>query len=146
MPEKQPCPIDHMIDVARGVVAADPEMAEHRKTRRTPYRGKLALVQRTPDGGRTIPITVDGKDISPGGMCVISRYMLHVGHSGAVLVRRSDGEQVMLGVRVAHCHYVGGMKHESGLEFTRTVDGITLEDFRDQTGRLPDLSQSAKAA
>jgi hypothetical protein len=146
MPQNQANVIDHMIDVASGVAPADPSFKEHREDRRQPFTGKLALVQRTPDGGRTIPIIVEGKDISLGGMCVISRYMLHVGHSGAVLIRRSTGEDVLVGVRVVHCHYVGGMKHESGLEFTRNVDGITLQHFRDHAGHLPSLDAQSKAA
>jgi len=138
--------LDRVIDMASGAVPKDDSLAEHRDARRVPCDQKVALVQRTPDGGKTISTIVQCKDISPGGMCVLSRYMLHVGHEGAILITRSNGEQVIIGVKVVHCRYVGKMGHESGLEFLDSADGFKLDDFRDQQGNMPQLAGSGRAA
>jgi hypothetical protein len=136
-------PIDHIIDVASGAAEADASDVENRGTRRFEYGGEIALVQWTPTGGKSIPTTVRCKNVSSSGMCVVSRYMLHVGHEGAILIKRSNGEEVILGVKVVHCSYVGDMDHESGVEFVECSDQFSLEDFRDAEGNLPPLRAAA---
>jgi hypothetical protein len=131
--------LDRVIDMASGAVPKSDLLAEHRGDRRLPMSQKVAFVQRMPDGGKSICTVVQGKDISPGGMCIISRYMLHIGQKGAVLLTRSNGKQVIIGAKVVHCRYVGPAGHESGLEFLDSVDGFTIEDFRDQQGNMPQL-------
>jgi len=131
--------IDRIIDVARGVGNAEPIDVENRGNRRCNYEADLAFVQWTPTGGKSIATMVKCKNISSTGMCVVSRYMLHVGHEGAILLARSNGEEVILGVRVIHCSYVGDMKHESGLIFIEVPSHFSLEDFRDEQGNMPKL-------
>lgn len=131
--------LDRVIDMARGAIPKDDSNSENRHDRRLPCTEKAALVQRTPGGGKTICTVINSKDISPGGMCVLSRYMLHVGHEGAILISRSNGEQVIIGVRVVHCRYVGNHCHESGLEFLESANGFTLLDFKDQQGNMPQI-------
>ncbi len=130
-------PIDHIIDVARGAVDAEPVDVEHRNNRRCDFDADIAFVQWTPTGGKSISTVVRGKNISSTGICVISRFMLHVGHEGAVLLSRSDGTEVILGVRVVHCSYVGDMKHESGLTFIEVPLQFSMDDFRDEQGNMP---------
>jgi hypothetical protein len=135
--------MDHIIDIASGAAEPDDSLREHRDSQRIACDENVAIVQRTPDGGKTICTVVRARDISPGGMCVNSRYMLHVGQTGAILVTRSNGEQSIVGVRVAHSRYTGNMEHESGLEFTGDADGFTLKDFVDQQGNMPRLDRAA---
>jgi hypothetical protein len=128
--------IDRIIDVARGAAPADSADQENRTTRRVEYDGPLALVQITPDGGKSIPTIVQCKNISAGGMCIYSRYMLHVGYEGAVLMQRSNGEPVILGVKVVYCKYIGDMRHESGIEFIEPATVFMMQDFCDEQGNM----------
>jgi hypothetical protein len=136
--------IDRLIDAASGAVAADSRDQEQRSNIRYPFEGRVALVQKTPGGGKSIVTVVAAKDISSTGLCVRSRYLLHVGYEGAVLLRRSNGQQSIAGVRVIHSRYAGSMMHESGLAFTHETGGIALDDFRDDGGSLPELAPVAK--
>ncbi|MBT8484593.1 MAG: PilZ domain-containing protein [Phycisphaerales bacterium] len=136
-------PIDAIIDIARGASDLEPTDVEQRNTRRVDHVSPVGFVQWTPTGGKSIPTVVSCKNISSSGMCVISRFMLHVGHEGAVLMRRSNGEEVLLGVRVVHCSYVGDMKHESGLTFIEVPENFSIEDFRDEHGNMPQLQIAA---
>jgi len=140
-----PNPIDQIIDFASGASEADPADAENRSTRRCEYGAPVAFVQWTPTGGKSIATIVSTKNISSTGVCVTSRYMLHVGHEGVLLMRRSNGEEVLVGVKVVHSNYVGDMKHESGLSFIKVPANLVVEDFRDENGNMPNLG-SARAA
>lgn len=131
--------LDRMIDVACGAIKPGADFREHRDTRRQPLHASAGLVQLMPDGGKSIPTVVQTVDFSPGGLRIISRYMLHVGYHGAILLERANREQVLFGVRIAHCDYAGHMRHESGLAFTGDLHGISIEDFRDEHGKLPVL-------
>jgi hypothetical protein len=145
MSEPDPTSIDHIIDIARGTTAADACDRENRLTRRRPYDCAVALVQITPDGGKSIPTVVRCKNISAGGMCILSRYMLHIGYEGAVLLMRSTGEPVIVGAKVVHCKYIGDMLHESGIEFIRPSVNFAMDDFCDEQGNMPRLETSQAA-
>ena len=110
------------------------------------HDAKIGFVQMTPSGAKSIPTVVQCKNISSTGMCVISRYMLHKDHEGAVLVRRSNGADAIVGVRVVHCRYTGDMEHESGLEFIPLPGQFTVEDFRDEQGNMIRLDERGLAA
>lgn len=138
--------IDHLIDVARGAVEPEAEFIENRTNRRCEFNGAVAFVQWTPTGGKSISTIVRCKNICPGGMCLTSRYMLHVGHEGALLVERSNGERVILGVKVVHCRYVGDMRHESGVQFVQVPEHFSEIDFQNEQGHLPELKDQASAA
>lgn len=137
--------IDRMIDVARGVAETDPVDLENRGTRRCEHEALVALVQWTPNGGKSISTVVQCKNMSPSGMCIVSRYMLHVGHEGVLLLQRSNAENVILGIKVIYCKYVGGMKHESGIKFVEVPTHFSMEDFRDEQGNMPRLGSRQAA-
>ncbi|MBT8486126.1 MAG: hypothetical protein HKO59_08630 [Phycisphaerales bacterium] len=143
MAVEAPSLIDHLIDIALGKATPTDDEVENRRTRRTEQEGLLALVQWTPSGGKSITTTVRCKNIGPSGMCLTSSYMLHVGHEGVALLRRTSGAHVLLGVRVAHCRYVGNMTHESGVEIIPPSASFTLDDFKDERGELPELCLAA---
>jgi len=128
--------IDHLIDIVNGEAQPESEDLEHRTTRRYEHDAAIGFVQMTPSGVKSIPTV----------MCVISRYMLHVGHEGAVLMRRSNGTKVILGVRVVHCNYIGEMKHQSGYEFIDLPVQFTMDDFRDEQGNMIRLDAPGLAA
>ncbi len=135
--------IDRIIDFARGSIDIAPVDAENRRTIRCEHCAPIGFVQWTPDGGKSIATVVHTKDMSSSGLCVVSGYMLHVGHEGAILMLRSNGEEVILGVKVVHCSYVGEMKHESGLSFVEMSNEFSMDDFRDQHGNMPELRKAA---
>ena len=138
--------IDHLIDIVNGEAQPESEDLEHRTTRRYEHDAAIGFVQMTPSGVKSIPTVVHCKNMSSTGMCVISRYMLHVGHEGAVLMRRSNGTKVILGVRVVHCNYIGEMKHQSGYEFIDLPVQFTMDDFRDEQGNMIRLDAPGLAA
>ena len=145
MPERNPNLIDRMIDIASGEAAVDEAERENRDTRRTACDCLIGFVQFTPSGGKSIPTVVRCTDISAGGMRVVSQYMLHIDHEGAVLMERSNGEEVILGVKVVHCKYVGDMKHLSGLQFIQHSGVFAADDFRDEHGNMPRLDRRRAA-
>ncbi|HRP64316.1 MAG TPA: hypothetical protein PK400_13530, partial [Phycisphaerales bacterium] len=99
--------LDRMIDVACGAIRPESDLREHRDTRRQTLHTSAALVQLMSDGGKSIPTVVQTVDFSPGGLRIISRYMLHVGYHGAILLERANREHVLFGVRIAHCNNAG---------------------------------------
>lgn len=138
--------LDRIIDIASGKAAAAAADVEHRGTRRCALDLPVALVQWTAEGGKSIPALLQAKDISSKGIGVSSRYMLHVGHEGVVLLLRPRGEPVVIGVKVVHSRYAGRMTHESGLAFIPHTEGFTMDDFRDAHGHLPDFVARSRAA
>ena len=145
MSKPDPQIIDHLIDIASGEVQIEEADREKRQLMRCDHDGLVALVQMTPEGPKSIPTIVRCKNISPGGMCVVSQYMLHAGYEGAVLMQRSDGEEVIIGVKVVHCRYVGEIRHEAGIEFIELPVDFSMEDFRDTQGNMPRLNLSEAA-
>ena len=138
-----PNPLDHLIDVALGHAEPLPDEVERRSMRRGEFEGLLAFVQWTPSGGKSITTVVRCKNISSNGICIVSSYMLHPEREGVLLVQRSNGEHVLLGVRVVYCRYAGNMIHESGVTVIRTPKSFSLDDFRDEHGALPKLETAA---
>ena len=139
MTANDPSPVDQLIDLASGkaddLPGGAPD-AENRGRRRMDWAGPVAFVQWTPEGLKSIATIVQCRNISSTGLCVMSRYMLHAGHEGVVLMKRSNGEEVMLGVKVVHCSYIGDMNHQSGLRFIDVPDRFSLDDFRDEQGNM----------
>ena len=56
-----------------------------------------------------------------------------------LMLERANAEAVLLGVKIAHCAYAGNMEHESGLSFIPVPSSFSLEDFRDDEGKMPVL-------
>ena len=137
--------IDHLIDVVQGKAEPPTDDKEHRGNRRHEWAGPIAFVQTTQTGGKSIPTVLQCRDISSTGIGVTSRYMLHVGFEGAVLMERASGERVILGVTVAFCNYVGDAGHHCGLRFVATPEEFSLDDFLDEQGNMPVLRQARAA-
>ncbi|MHC4948985.1 MAG: PilZ domain-containing protein [Planctomycetota bacterium] len=127
---------DDLIDVAAGVKTVDDLDTEKRRQERHPYEGLVAIVLLASDGERSRPVVVRAKDISVGGICVVSRQMLHPDSRGAIQMVRSDGTRALVGVQVRFCRYAGAMRHETGMEFTALPEGLTAEDFVDESGQM----------
>lgn len=132
--------IDRILDIARGVAPIGPADRENREATRLAFTGPVALVLLLPAGGRTSPVVLKGENISSGGLGVLSRRELSVGSRGAIMVARSDGEQVILGARVVYSNTLGPKGFECGLEFDGQPAGISREDFQDPNGELPKLA------
>ena len=127
---------DRLIDLAAGLKSGEVASDERRSRQRVPYDATVALILLGPDGYRSEPILLRAKDISAGGVCVISRNMIHVGAAGAMQLVRSDGRAALVGVQVRHCRYVGKMQHQTGLQFSDMPEGLSPKDFLDQDGRM----------
>lgn len=116
---------------------------ERRGAKRHAYDGRVAIVLLSETGSPAPPALLRGRNISAGGLCVISRQMIHPGTVGAVQMVRSDGSSALVGVTVRYCVYVGNMRHFTGLEFMPLPSAITPADFVDQTGHMPLLADDA---
>jgi len=82
-----------------------------------------------------MPMVYQGVDISCGGLCIQSRGMLHTDTLGAVQLRKSSGDLVVIGVRVCHCRYVEKGMHHIGLAFIDTPNSVSSKVFNDPSGR-----------
>ncbi len=145
MSEPEYLQIDRIIDVARGVAPCGPSQRENREATRIPYTSDVAMVVVTPSGAKASPSILNCENISTGGLCVMSHSELPVGSRGGVLIMKSDGDIVVLGAKVVYTNARGPAGFECGLEFERTISLVTLDDFRDQIGKLPRIGP-AKAA
>lgn len=137
--------IDRLIDIARGAVTAGPRDREKREASRIPYSGRIAFIRLTPTGEKAAPTLLGADNISCGGLCAYGPRELSVGSRGAVMIEKSDGEKVVLGVRVVYANSMGPTGFECGFEFELQPPVVALEDFRDERGDLP-LLGGAKAA
>ena len=108
---------------------------ERRGGERHPYSGRVAIVLINEDKQLSMPMVYQGVDISGGGLCIQSRGMLHTGTVGAVQLRKSSGDLVVIGVRVCHCRYVEKGMHHIGLAFIETPTSINRKVFNDTNGR-----------
>ena len=127
---------DRLIDLAAGFKPGGRASDERRDRQRVPYDATVALILLGPGGFRSEPILLRAKDISAGGICVVSRNMIHVGAAGAMQLVRSDGRAALVGVQIRHCRYVGQMLHQTGMQFTDMPEGLSPLDFLDRQGRM----------
>ncbi len=130
---------DRMIDAAASGRTSEEFPDEKRARKRHTYLNEIALVLITPTGEHSPPMVLKARDISAGGICVISRPMIYPGSIGAVQLVRSDGKTALVGVTVQYCRYEGSMEHHTGLQFTPLSEKISASDFLDRNGSMPDL-------
>ena len=142
MPDPNNSRIDHIIDIARGASPVGPIDRENREATRIPFNAPIVLVLITSKGEKSAPITVSGSNIGHGGMCVVCKRDLMVGGRGAILIPRSDGEPVIIGVKVIYAN-AWSQAFECGLEFESQVPAVVMDDFRDADGKLPGHAQAA---
>ncbi len=145
MSEPETIQIDRIIDVARGAAPTGPSQRENREATRIPYTSDVAMVVVTPSGAKVSPRILNCENISTGGLCVMSHTELPVGSRGGVLILKSDGDMVVLGVKVVYANSRGPGRFECGLEFERVTSVVTMDDFRDHIGTFPQIGP-AKAA
>jgi hypothetical protein len=137
--------LDRIIDIARGASPAGPSERENREACRIPYTGTVAMITIRPTGTKTEPILVIGENISTGGIAVLSKQEIPVGSRGGLLIMRSDGESVVLGARVVHVTDRRPGGYECGIEFENEPSVVSLLDFQNSAGNLPQIGH-AKAA
>ena len=145
MPPSISSMIDHIIDVARGVVPQGPTNRENREATRIPYNGHVSLIRFTPTGKRTEPLLLESENISSGGLCVRLPEELPVGCRGVVMLSRSDGERVILTAKVVYCNARDAFSYECGLEFEPPSVAVSFEDFKDGQGNMPEVGLSRAA-
>ena len=145
MPPSISSMIDHIIDVALGVVPQGPTNRENREATRVPYNGHVSLIRFTPTGKRTEPLLLESENISSGGLCVRLPEELPVGCRGVVMLSRSDGERVILLAKVVYCNAPDAFSYECGLEFEPPSVAVSFEDFKDGQGNMPEVGLSRAA-
>ena len=99
----------------------------------------------TPAGRKGRPVILPGVNISSGGLCVISAVELPVGGRGAILMQKSDGDCVVLGARVIYVNPLSPKSFECGLEFGIAPSAVSLDDFCDASGELPQVGPARAA-
>ena len=142
MSESEPKRIDRIIDIARGSAPIGPVDRENREATRFAFSEPIVLVLINSRGEKSAPITVSGSNISYGGVCVVCKKDLMVGSRGAILIPKSNGESVVLGVRVIYAN-AWAQAFECGLEFETQPPAVSMDDFRDADGNLPGHAQAA---
>ena len=136
---------DYFIDAAEGKRSGAVAGSDRRIKKRVPYNALVAIVLVGPTGQRGQPIVLRAKDLSLGGLCVLSRTMMYPGSRGAVQLVRSTGDVALVGVEVRHCRYSGDMQHQVGLQFVPMAAELASDSFLAQTGRMALLDPSLKA-
>jgi hypothetical protein len=106
---------------------------------------QVVLIQVSSSGQKASPIILASENISSGGLCVIAPLELPVGGRGAILMQKSDGECVLLGARVVYVNPLDAEAFECGLEFEIQPSAISLNDFSDAAGNLPQIGPSQAA-
>jgi hypothetical protein len=145
MPQPEANRVDRIIDIARGIAPVGPGERENREATRIPFASQVALIQMSSSGQKAPPIILDSENISSGGLCVIASLELPVGGRGAILMQKSNGDCVLLGARVVYVNPLDAENFECGLEFEIKPSAISLNDFSDAAGDLPQIG-SAQAA
>lgn len=119
---------DKLIDAAAANPASGKYTGEERRgCKRHPYSADATLVLLSEDGRPQKPLSVKGKDLSNGGVCIQTRFMIHPGRRGVIHLTRSDGRVVPVGVIVSYCRYMGNMLHETGLQFIAIANDISAD-------------------
>jgi hypothetical protein len=137
--------VDRIIDIARGIAPVGPSERENREATRIPFVIQVALIQVSSSGQKMSPILLNSENISSGGLCVIAPLELPVGGRGAILMQKSDGECVLLGARVVYVNPLDAENFECGLEFEIKPSAISLNDFSDAAGNLPQIGPAQAA-
>ena len=137
--------IDQIIDIARGAVHTGNGERENRKVTRVPFTSEVAVIVITASGEKGSPHIVRCENISTGGLCVTSQQEFAVGIRGGVLILRSDGEPVVIGMKVIHARSCGPRGFECGIEFEQQSSAVSMNDFRDTLGNLPQLGRAQAA-
>jgi hypothetical protein len=123
---------DQLIDEASELTSS---VVERRSQQRHPFDGRIVMLLLSETGTPLPPIVVHGKNISSGGMCVVSRQMIHPESLGAIQLARTDGRVALIGIQVRYSVYVGNMRHNTGIEFVPLPPTIEANDFLDPDGK-----------
>lgn len=83
-------------------------------------------------GRLSAPVVHIAQDLSQGGLSIVSRSLVYPGTVGVVLLRKSNDDAMLRGLRVVHCRYIGNAEHFVGAQWIPLPDGlpvtIRLED------------------
>ena len=145
MPFPETNRVDRIIDIARGVAPVGPGERENREATRIPFASQVALIQLSLSGQKAFPIILTSENISSGGVCVIAPTELPVGGRGAILMQKSNGECVLLGARIVYVNPLDDEAYECGLEFEISPAAISLDDFVDAAGNMPQIGPAQAA-
>ncbi len=164
MPDEEQQPVEHQpspnvemgeavddIESIGDIVDEICDVAEDRRVSdRMPYDNLIGLVVYSATGIPGEPMVLQGVDISPTGISVISRRVLTPGIAGVLQMVRASGRVALIGGRVTSCGYGKDMTHRIGIEFTSLPKGVRPADFLDENKKLmlvdPLLSQNIQKA
>jgi PilZ domain len=106
---------------------------ERRSRLRQQYDCELTLMLLANELSPIQKVSVRARDISTSGLGVVARGMVHLGWEGCVVLTRSDGRRVTVGIRVARCEYSGDMTHVIGLQFIPVPQAIIARGIDNQS-------------
>ncbi len=130
---------DLMIDIAAGVIDAQSVADERRTDERYPYVTDIGVAAVDENGTLEKPITLTGRNISLGGVCLAGHRVFTPGTFIVLQLVRSNGTTAIVGARVQHCRYVGNSMHETGVLFTPLPAGVNPQDLMSEDGSLRSL-------
>lgn len=130
---------DLMIDIAAGIVDAATVAGDRRTDERYPYTADVGVAPVDAAGRIHDPITLSGRNISLGGVCLTGRNAFTSGTYIVMQLVRSSGSTAIVGARAQHCRYVGNMQHETGFLFTPLPAGVEPEDLMNRDGSIRSL-------
>lgn len=110
----------YAIDMAQriGMGNADaPAVEERRAHPRMAYCREIQTLWATHSTASPRRAVMRESDLSPSGVCLLSRLALPKGARGVALLVRPDGSTVLVGIEVMHMGYAGGMLNACGRRF-----------------------------
>lgn len=110
----------YAIDMAQRIGmgnAAAPTVEERRAHARIAYNKEIHTVWAAHSTASPRRAVMRASDLSPSGVCLLSRLVLPRGTKGAALLIRPDESTVHVGLEVMHLGYAGGMLNACGCRF-----------------------------
>lgn len=120
-----------LVAVLDRIDANEKPLGSKRAHTRRPYRRPALKLHIDQPGGRSTVI-VAGRNLSPGGMCVLHRSYLHTGTECTIDLPLLTGGSKAVPGKVVRCIHREGVIHDVGIKFNQKVnlnDHDRLEQF-----------------
>ena len=115
MTEPAPHAADQIIDAAEALKSPASSSIEQRRQKRVPYDSLVALVLRLPGGQRSRPMVLRARDVSGGGIQVVSLTNIDLTDSYHDYTQARAAEEWVSPVSLARIH-VGLGEHDAALD------------------------------
>lgn len=120
--------------------ANEKPLGSKRAHTRRPYRRPALKLHVEQPGGRSTVI-VAGRNLSPGGMCVLHRAYLHVGTECSVDLPLVSGGAKSVAGKVVRCIHREGVIHDVGIKFNEKINLNDHDRLQQFSKWLPTLER-----